>query len=146
MKMDINEIQTFLPHRYPFLLVDRILEVESGKMIRGYKNVSYNENYFMGHFPEAPIMPGVLILEALAQVSGILGFVTTGRKPSENLIHYFAGSDKVRFKRPVVPGDQLILESSIIKERRSIWKFQCTAYVNDEVACVAQVMTAERER
>ena len=146
MKMDINEIQTFLPHRYPFLLVDRILEVESGKMIKGYKNVSYNENYFMGHFPEAPIMPGVLLLEALAQVSGILGFVTTGRKPSENLIHYFAGSDKVRFKRPVVPGDQLILESIFVKERQSIWKFQCTAYVNDEVACVAEVMTAERER
>jgi len=146
MKMDINEIQTFLPHRYPFLLVDRILEVESGKMIRGYKNVSYNENYFMGHFPDAPIMPGVLILEALAQVSGILGFVTTGRKPSENLIHYFAGSNKVRFKRPVVPGDQLILESNFIKERQSIWKFQCTAYVDGEVACVAEVMTAERER
>ena len=144
--MDINEIQTFLPHRYPFLFVDRVTEVESGVLIKGYKNVSFNEYFFEGHFPGMPIMPGVLIVEALAQISGILGFVTTGRKPSENLIHYFAGSNKVRFKRPVVPGDQLILESNFIKERQSIWKFQCTAYVDGEVACVAEVMTAERER
>jgi len=146
MKMDINEIQTYLPHRYPFLMVDRVLEVESGVMIKGYKNVSFNEHFFSGHFPDMPIMPGVLVLEALAQISGILGFVTTNKKPSENLIHYFAGSNKVRFKRPVVPGDQLILESKLLTAKHNIWKFDCKAYVNDEIACVAEVMTAERER
>jgi len=146
MKMDIIEIQSYLPHRYPFLMVDRVTDVESGKMIRGYKNVSYNEQYFAGHFPGAPIMPGVLILEAMAQISGILGFVTTNKKPSENLIHYFAGSNKARFKRPVVPGDQLILESQLLTAKHNIWKFDCKAYVGDEVACVAEIMTAERER
>jgi len=146
MKMDINEIQTFLPHRYPFLMVDRVLEVESGKRIRGFKNISYNENYFTGHFPDAPIMPGVFILEALAQISGILGFVTTDKKPCDNLIHYFAGSNKVRFKKPVVPGDQLVLESHLVKAKQGIWKFNCVAYVDDEVVCEAEVMTAERER
>jgi len=146
MKMDINEIQTYLPHRYPFLMVDRVLEVESGVMIKGYKNVSFNEHFFAGHFPEAPIMPGVLMLEAMAQISGILGFVTTNRKPSDNLIQYFAGSNKVRFKRPVVPGDQLMLESRLIAAKHNIWKFDCKAYVNDEIACVAEVMTAERGR
>lgn len=144
--MDIVEIQTFLPHRFPFLLVDRVTSVEGGKCIRGYKNVSYNEQFFEGHFPGMPIMPGVLVLEALAQISGILGFVTTDKKPSENLIHYFAGSDRVRFKRPVVPGDQLILESDLIAAKHSIWKFDCRALVNGELACVAEIMTAERSR
>ncbi len=144
--MDINEIKTFLPHRYPFLFVDRVTDVESGKSIRGYKNISFNESFFEGHFPDAPIMPGVLILEALAQISGILGFVTTDKKPSDSLIHYFAGSDKVRFKRPVVPGDQLTLEADLISAKHSIWKFDCRALVGDEIACVAEIMTAERSR
>lgn len=146
MRMDIAEIQTYLPHRYPFLLVDRVTEVESGVMIRGYKNVTFNEHYFQGHFPDAAIMPGVLVLEALAQISGILGFVTTNKKPSENLIHYFAGTNKVRFKRPIVPGDQLVLESKLIAAKHNIWKFDCTAYVDGEIACTAEIMTAERER
>lgn len=144
--MDINEIQTFLPHRYPFLFVDRVTEVESGVLIRGYKNVSFNESFFEGHFPGMPIMPGVLVLEALAQISGILGFVTTNKKPSDELVHYFAGSNKVRFKRPIVPGDQIILESKLITAKHNIWKFDCRALVEGEVACTAEIMTAERER
>ena len=143
---DINYILNVMPHRYPFLMVDRVTEVESGKFIKGYKNVSYNEHYFGGHFPDAPIMPGVLILEAMAQISGILGFVTTNKKPSENLIHYFAGSNKARFKRPIVPGDKLTLESHLIAAKHNIWKFDCRALVDNEVACVAEIMTAERER
>jgi 3-hydroxyacyl-[acyl-carrier-protein] dehydratase len=144
--MDINWIHEYLPHRYPFLLVDRVTSVESGVKISGYKNVTFNEHHFSGHFPGMPIMPGVLILEALAQISGILGFVTTNKKPSENLVHYFAGTNKVRFKRPVVPGDQLILESDIISAKHNIWKFECRALVDGEIACVAEIMTAERER
>lgn len=144
--MDINWIHEYLPHRYPFLLVDRVTSVESGVKIAGYKNVTFNEHHFAGHFPGMPIMPGVLILEALAQISGILGFVTTNKKPSENLVHYFAGTNKVRFKRPVVPGDQLILESDIISAKHNIWKFECRALVDGEIACVAEIMTAERER
>lgn len=144
--MDINEVKTYLPHRYPFLFVDRVTSVEAGESIVGYKNISFNESFFEGHFPGAPIMPGVLILEAMAQISGILGFVTTNKKPSDNLIHYFAGSDKVRFKRPVIPGDQLVLESKLVSAKHSIWKFNCRALVDGEVACVAEIMTAERER
>lgn len=142
--MYINEIKEFLPHRYPFLLVDRVLEVESGQFAVGIKNVSANESFFMGHFPEKPIMPGVLIIEAMAQLSGILGFVTAGVKPADGVIHYLAGSNKARFKRPVVPGDQLRLETTLISGKHGIWKFDCRALVADEVACVAEVMTAER--
>lgn len=144
--MDIGEIHTYLPHRYPFLFVDRVTSVVGGESICGYKNVSINESYFQGHFPDMPILPGVFIVEALAQISGILGFVTTDKKPSENLVHYFAGSNRVRFKRPVVPGDQLVLESKIISTKHNIWKFDCRALVDGEVACVAEIMTAERER
>lgn len=144
--MDIKEIHEYLPHRHPFLFVDRVTSVEANKSITGYKNVSINEAFFQGHFPDMPILPGVYILEALAQISGILGFVTTNKKPSENLVHYFAGSNKVRFKRPVVPGDQLRLESSILSAKHNIWKFDCRALVDDEIVCVAEIMTAERER
>lgn len=112
--MKIEEIMGFLPHRYPFLLVDRVVEVEKGKSIVGYKNVSINEPFFNGHFPARPIMPGVLIIEALAQVSGILGYVTAGKTDGSGSIHLLAGSNKARFKRPVVPGDQLRLESTLI--------------------------------
>lgn len=144
--MDIKEIHEYLPHRHPFLFVDRVTSVEAGTTIAGYKNVSINEAFFQGHFPDMPILPGVYILEALAQISGILGFVTTNKKPSENLVHYFAGSNKVRFKRPVVPGDQLQLESTIVSAKHNIWKFDCRALVDDEVVCIAEIMTAERER
>ncbi len=142
--MYIEEIMEFLPHRYPFLLVDRVLEVEKGKSIVGYKNVSVNESFFNGHFPGKPIMPGLLIVEAMAQLSGILAFVTVDRKSSDGAIHYLAGTNKVRFKRPVVPGDQLILESRFVSGKHGIWKFDCRALVGDNVACLAEVMTAER--
>lgn len=143
--MKIEEIQGFLPHRYPFLLVDRVVEVEKGKSIVGYKNVSVNEPFFNGHFPGRPIMPGVLIIEALAQVSGILGYVTAGKTDGSGSIHLLAGSNKARFKRPVVPGDQLRLESTLISSKHGIWKFDCRALVDGDVVCVAEVMSAERE-
>ncbi len=143
--MDIDQILEYLPHRYPFLLVDRVTEINPGTSIVGYKNVTINEPFFTGHFPGKPIMPGVLILEAMAQVSGILGFVTNGTKPIDGRIQYFAGSNRVRFKRPVIPGDQLVLESSLVANKHGIWKFDCRALVNGEVVCVGEVKTAERE-
>lgn len=143
--MQINEIMEFLPHRYPFLLVDRIVEVEKGVSIAGYKNVTINEPFFTGHFPVKPIMPGVLIIEAMAQVSGILGYVTAGRSAADGSIHLLAGSNKARFKRPVVPGDQLRLESRLLSNKHSIWKFDCRALVDGEVVCVAEIMSAERQ-
>jgi 3-hydroxyacyl-[acyl-carrier-protein] dehydratase len=143
--MHIEEIMEYLPHRYPFLLVDRVIEVEKGQRIVGYKNISINEHFFNGHFPGKPIMPGVLIVEAMAQLSGILGFITEGTRPSDGVIHYLAGSNNARFKRPVVPGDQLRLESSLLTNKHNIWKFECRALVDDEVACVAEIMTAKRE-
>jgi len=142
--MNIDQILEYLPHRYPFLLVDRVTEIEKGISITGYKNVTINEPFFTGHFPGNPIMPGVLILEAMAQVSGIVGFVTNDSKPTEGRIQYFAGSNRVRFKRPVIPGDQLVLESSLIANKHSIWKFDCRALVDGNVVCVAEIMTAER--
>lgn len=143
--MYIDEIQEYLPHRYPFLLVDRVTEIEKGEFVKGFKNISLNEPYFAGHFPNNPILPGVLIIEAMAQLSGILAFMTVGRKPADGLVQYLAGSSKVRFKRPVVPGDRLHMESRIITGKRGIWKFECRALVDDEVVCVAEILTAERE-
>lgn len=143
--MHIEEILEYLPHRYPFLLLDRVTEVTAGEAIYGYKNISFNEPYFTGHFPQKPIMPGVLIIEAMAQLSGVLGFVTVDRKPEDGVIHYLAGSSKVRFKRPVVPGDRLDLESRFLSGKHGIWKFDCRALVDGKVACVAEIMTAERE-
>lgn len=145
MIMNIKEIMEYLPHRYPFLLVDRVTESEKGQFIKGYKNISLNEPFFNGHFPNNPIMPGVLIIEAMAQLSGILGFLTVGRKPSDGVVQYLAGSSKARFKRPVVPGDRLCLESRMISGKRGIYKFECRALVDDEVVCVAEILTAERE-
>jgi 3-hydroxyacyl-[acyl-carrier-protein] dehydratase len=143
--MYIDEILEYLPHRYPFLLVDRVTEIEKSKLIKGYKNVSCNEPFFTGHFPGNPIMPGVLILEAMAQLSGILGFVTVGRKPADGLAQYLAGSSKARFKRPVLPGDRLCMESVLISGKRGIWKFDCRALVDDKVVCVAEILTVEKE-
>ena len=140
--MDVREIRQYLPHRYPFLLVDRVVELEEGKYIKGYKNISVNEEVFNGHFPEVPIFPGVMIVEALAQVSGILGFKTLGQKPEDGLLYLFGGIDNVRFKRQVVPGDQLQLESEVVSERRGIWKFACKASVDGELATTANVLCA----
>jgi 3-hydroxyacyl-[acyl-carrier-protein] dehydratase len=142
--MDIQEILEHLPHRYPFLLVDRVLECEPGKRLVAVKNVSVNEPMFTGHFPERPIFPGVLIMEALAQATGILAFRTTGKKPDGQSLYYFAGIDKCRFKQPVVPGDQMILEVDVIKEKRGIWKFNAVAKVDDKVVASAELMCAEQ--
>lgn len=139
--LDIKEIVRLLPHRYPFLLVDRILEGEKGKSMIGLKNVSMNEPFFQGHFPSDPIMPGVLILEGMAQVGGILAFYTLQDMIGEKLI-YFAGIDKVRFRRPVVPGDQLIFEMLVLKHKGKIWKMAGTAKVDNKIAAEAVFMAA----
>lgn len=143
--MYIEDIKTYLPQRYPFLLVDRVVEIELGKRIKAYKNVTTNEEFFNGHFPDKPIMPGVLIIEALAQAAGVLGFKTQEKLPRDGYLYYFVGADAVRLKRPVVPGDQLMLEAEIVTVRRGIYKFQCTATVNGELACEATILCAERK-
>ncbi|MCK7595678.1 3-hydroxyacyl-ACP dehydratase FabZ [Microbulbifer sp. CAU 1566] len=143
--MDVQEIRQYLPHRYPFLLVDRVVELEEGKSITGYKNISINEEVFNGHFPEMPIFPGVMIVEALAQVSGILGFKTLGQKPEDGYLYLFAGIDNVRFKRQVVPGDRLQLESVVVSERRGIWKFAGKASVDGELAASADILCAVKK-
>jgi 3-hydroxyacyl-[acyl-carrier-protein] dehydratase len=142
--MEIQEILEYLPHRYPMLLVDRVLECEPGKRIRGVKNVTINEQFFQGHFPHHPVMPGVLVIEALAQVSAILSFKTLGNKPDRNSVYYFVGIDDARFKRPVVPGDQLILESAIERHTRGIWKFSVQAKVGETLAAEANLMCTVR--
>lgn len=142
--MDIQEILEHLPHRYPFLLIDRVLECEPGKSLVAIKNVSVNEPMFTGHFPERPIFPGVLIMEALAQATGILAFRTNEKKPDGSSIYYFAGIDRCRFKQPVVPGDQLRLEVEILKEKRGIWKFNGVAKVDGKVVASAELMCAEQ--
>ena len=143
-ELDINEILEYLPHRYPFLLIDRVTDIEPGKSLTGYKNVTINEPFFPGHFPQRPVMPGVLILEALAQATGILAFRTIGKKPDGSSLYYFVGIDNARFKQPVEPGDQLHLHVEFIKEKRNIWKFVGTASVDGKVVCSADLMCAER--
>lgn len=142
--MDIHEILKQLPHRYPFLLVDKVVELERNKRILAVKNVTYNEPFFTGHFPGRPVMPGVLMLEALAQAAGLLAFDAMGQVPDENNIYYFVGIDSARFKRPVEPGDQLLLEASIDRVRAGIWKFKGIARVGDDVACEAELMCTMR--
>ena len=143
--MDIKEILEHLPHRYPFLLVDRVVDFEVGKSIHAYKNVSFNEPFFAGHFPHHPVMPGVLIMEALAQAAGILSFKTMETKPDNSSVFYFVGIDNARFKRPVVPGDQLHLHVEIARQMRGIWKYKVEARVDDEVAAQAELMCAQRD-
>ncbi|WP_136069006.1 3-hydroxyacyl-ACP dehydratase FabZ [Modicisalibacter radicis] len=145
MVMDINEIREYLPHRYPFLLVDRVTELEHGEYIVAHKNVSINEPFFNGHFPHHPIMPGVLIIEALAQAAGILGFKTVNKLPRDGYVYYYVGSDNVRLKRPALPGDQLRLEARVIFAKRGIWKFACRATVDNELVCEADIICAERK-
>ncbi len=142
---DINEIMKLLPHRYPFLLVDKILEMDQGKSLIAVKNVTINEPFFQGHFPHRPVMPAVLMLEALAQTSGLLAYKTGELRPKEESIYYFAGIDKARFKRPVGPGDQLILKVDLVKRKRNIWVFNGVASVDGEVAASAELMCAEQE-
>lgn len=142
--MDIHQILQHLPHRYPFLLVDRVLEIVKGEHITALKNVTINEPFFPGHYPHHPVMPGVLVIEALAQSAAILSFQSLGDKPDSKSVYYFLGIDNARFKRPVVPGDQLILEVAITANRRGIWKFSGTAKVDGKIAAEAQLMCAER--
>ena len=145
MEMDILQILEHLPHRYPFLLVDRVLEIEPGKSIHAYKNITMNEPYFVGHFPHHPVMPGVLIMEALAQAAGILSFKSMDGKPSADTVFYFAGIDDARFKRPVVPGDQLHLHVEIERQMRGVWKFIAEARVDGQLAASAKLMCAKRD-
>jgi 3-hydroxyacyl-[acyl-carrier-protein] dehydratase len=142
--MDIHEILKQLPHRYPFLLVDRVLELEKGKRIKAIKNVTINEPFFVGHFPHRPVMPGVLMLEAMAQVAALLAFDALGTTPSEKTIYYFAGIDGARFKRPVEPGDQLVMDVFLERMKSGIFKFKGTARVDEQLACEAELMCTMR--
>lgn len=142
--MDIHQILKQLPHRYPILLVDRVLEIEKGKCIKALKNVSINEPFFMGHFPHRPVMPGVLMLEAMAQAAALLAFDTLGVVPDDKTVYYFAGIDGARFKRPVEPGDQLVMDVSLDRMKAGIFKFKGTTRVGDEVACEAELMCTMR--
>ena len=142
--LDINQIKQYLPHRYPLLLVDRVLDWESGKYITAIKNVTINEEFFVGHFPHKPVMPGVLTIEALAQTSALLAFLTTGQKPDDNAVVYFIGIDGARFKRPVEPGDQLKMHVEILRHARGIWKFQAKATVDDQLVVEAELMCTMR--
>jgi 3-hydroxyacyl-[acyl-carrier-protein] dehydratase len=143
--MDIHKILKQLPHRYPILLVDRVLEIEKGVRIKALKNVSINEPHFQGHFPHRPVMPGVLMLEALAQAAALLAFDTLGETPDDQTVYYFAGIDGARFKRPVEPGDQLILEVELDRMKSGIFKFKARAKVGDEIATEAELMCTMRK-
>ncbi len=142
--LDINQIKQYLPHRYPLLLVDRVLDWEEGKRITAIKNVTINEEFFNGHFPHKPVMPGVLMIEALAQTAALLAFLTMGQKPDDNAVVYFVGIDGARFKRPVEPGDQLTMEVEILRQSRGIWKFQSRATVGEQLAVEAELMCTMR--
>ena len=140
--LDINGVMKYLPHRYPFLLVDRVLEFVPGKSLRALKNITYNEPYFTGHFPHRPLMPGVIILEALAQAAGLLAFLTANVIPDENTRFYFVGIDKARFRKPVEPGDQLILSVQLTRSFKGIWRFSSTASVGTDEVASAEMMVA----
>ncbi|MDO9434136.1 3-hydroxyacyl-ACP dehydratase FabZ [Hydrogenophaga sp.] len=142
--MDIHQILKQLPHRYPFLMVDRVLAMEKGKSIKALKNVSINEPFFSGHFPHRPVMPGVLMLEAMAQAAALLAFDTMGASPDDNTVYYFAGIDGARFKRPVEPGDQLIMDVTLDRMKAGIFKFKGVTRVGDHVACEAELMCTVR--
>jgi len=143
---DIYKILELLPHRYPFLLIDKVLDYEIDASLTALKNVTVNEPFFQGHFPGRPIMPGVLILEAMAQASAVLFYESLGdSRPEGNIIYLFVGVDKARFKRPVEPGDQLIITATIMRKMRNIWKFDCVAKVGDEVCCTCEVMCTYKE-
>jgi 3-hydroxyacyl-[acyl-carrier-protein] dehydratase len=142
--MEIQEILEYLPHRYPMLLVDRVLEIEPGKRILALKNVSVNEHFFVGHFPHHPVMPGVLIIEALAQAAAILSFCTRGKKPDDKSVYYFVGIDEARFKRPVVPGDQLLLEVAKERELQGVGKFAAQARVGEKLVAEAKLLCTLR--
>lgn len=144
-QMDIHRVLDYLPHRYPFLMIDRVLSVDPGKRVMALKNVTINEPYFGGHFPHHPVMPGVLIIEALAQAAAILTFTTEGHKPDGSMVYYFVGIDNARFKRPVIAGDALHLDVSLVRHARGLWKFHGKARVEETVAAEADLMCTIRE-
>ncbi len=143
--MEVKDIFDYLPHRYPFLLVDRVTEFESGKMLKGFKNVTFNEPQFTGHFPGNPIMPGVMIIEGMAQCTGILAFRSQGEKPDGSSLYYLAAVDNCRFRQPAVPGDRLDFEVIVLGNKRGIWKFACTTKIDGKVIASADLMCAERK-
>lgn len=142
---DIREILKYLPHRYPFLLIDRVTGFDTGKSLQALKNVTFNEPIFTGHFPQSPVFPGVLILEAMAQASALLAFKTIGGYPSEKTLYLLVGIDRARFKRQVIPGDQLHIDVQVQKEKRGFWRFDATAKVDGTLACSAEVLIARNE-
>ena len=144
LPMQVQTIREYLPHRYPFLLVDRVIEVTENA-ITGYKNVSINEEFMQGHFPGYPIMPGVRIVEAMAQISGVLGFIMNDEKPSPGSLFLFAGAEKIRFKKQVVPGDQLVLKSELLMQKRGIYKYLCTASVDGVIAATAEIIISHQK-
>ena len=144
--MDINDIMKYLPHRPPFLLVDGVVEIKEGESLVAIKNVTMNEHFFVGHFPNYPVMPGVLIVEALAQAAGILAYKSTNTSPTDGILYLFAGIDNVRFRRVVIPGDQLRLEVKFLWQKRDIWKLEGHAYVDGELACSADLLSARTRR
>lgn len=144
-EMSINEVLKYLPHRFPFLLIDRVAEFESGVRLTAIKNVTVNEPFFPGHFPNRPIFPGVLILEAMAQATGVLAFRTHGVLPDDNTLYLFVGIDKARFKRQVEPGDRLEIHVELLRVMRGIWRFAAEARVDGEIACVADLMAAMQD-
>ncbi|NNF15326.1 MAG: 3-hydroxyacyl-ACP dehydratase FabZ [Gammaproteobacteria bacterium] len=143
--MDIHEVLKQLPHRYPFLLVDKVLQCSPGESLTAIKNVTINEPYFTGHFPQRPVMPGVIILEALAQATGLLAFATVGSTPEDNVLYYFVGIDKARFRKPVEPGDQVILNVELLRQIRGMWKFSTRAEVDGQIVASAEMMCAPSE-
>ncbi len=145
MTMDIQQILQHLPHRYPFLMIDRVTEFKAGESLVGYKNVTYNEPFFVGHFQERPVMPGVLILEAMAQATGLLAFRTVERGAKRDSLYFLVGIDKARFKRPVEPGDKLILKANLLRARRGIWVFACETSVDGNIVATAEIMCTEQD-
>ena len=144
-EMDIKTVLSYLPHRFPFLLIDRVLNVVPGERLTALKNVTFNEPFFPGHFPNQPVMPGVLIIEAIAQATGILAFKTQNDTPDDGTLYYLVGVDKARFKQPVQPGDQLIIDVKVEKQKRSVWWFTGEAKVNGTVVASAELMCAAQE-
>jgi 3-hydroxyacyl-[acyl-carrier-protein] dehydratase len=143
--LDIHRVLEYLPHRYPFLMIDRVLSCEPGKNVVALKNVTINEPYFAGHFPRHPVMPGVLIIEAIAQAAAILTFVTEDHKPDDRMVYYFVGIDNARFKKPVTAGDALHLDVSLVRQARGLWKFHGEARVDDAIAAEADIMCTIRQ-
>jgi len=144
-KLDIHEVLKHLPHRYPFLLIDRVLDYKKNESLSAIKNVTINEPFFQGHFKHFPVMPGVLILEAMAQACAILSFKSLDTFPGDDAVYYFVGIDKARFKRPVEPGDQLLIQVSVLRIMKGIWRFKCEASVEESLCCSADIMCTYKE-